>query len=77
LAIVLDDVVQTAPTIQSIITHSGRITGRFTRQEVEAIAAIINAGSLPAVLEPTPVHETTIEGAAPSDTVPSAGTPSK
>ena len=77
LAIVLDDVLQTAPTIQSIITHSGRITGRFTRQEVEAIAAIINAGSLPAVLEPTPVRETTIEGAAPSDTVPSAGTPSK
>jgi SecD/SecF fusion protein len=66
LAIVLDDVVQTAPTILSQITDNGRITGDFTQREVDEIVAIINAGALPAALEPTPVRETIVEAAAPS-----------
>ena len=52
LAIVLDDVLQTAPTSAEPITDSGRITGNFTQQEVDEIVEIINAGSLPAALEP-------------------------
>jgi SecD/SecF fusion protein len=63
LAIVLDDVLQTAPTIQSRITVSGRITGNFTQKEVDEIVRIINAGGLPAALEPTPVRDTIVEGA--------------
>ena len=66
LAIVLDDVVQTAPNILSQITDNGRITGDFTQREVDEIVAIINAGALPAALEPTPVRETIVEAAAPS-----------
>jgi len=72
LAIVLDDVVQTAPSIRCTITDNGRITGNFTLKEVEAIVDIINAGSLPAALESTPVRDTSIEGEAPRDKVPPA-----
>ena len=43
---------------------------QFHPKEVESIAGIINAGSLPAVLESTPVRDTSIEGEAPSDKVP-------
>ena len=60
LAIVLDDVLETAPNLMSEIRDSGRITGNFTQKEVDEIVRIVNAGSLPAALDPTPVHDTTI-----------------
>ena len=69
LAIVLDDVLQTAPTIQSTITDSGRITGNFTPQEVQEIVDIINAGSLPAALEPQPVRDMTTEATLGAETI--------
>jgi len=48
LAIVLDGKVQSAPTIQSRITDSGQITGRFTREEAHDLAIVLRAGALPA-----------------------------
>ncbi len=48
LAIVLDGKVQSAPVIQSRITDSGRITGRFTREEAHDLAIVLRAGALPA-----------------------------
>jgi len=69
LAIVLDDVLQTAPTIQSAISDSGRITGNFTLQEVKEIVEIINAGSLPAALERTPVRDMTTEATLGAETI--------
>ena len=69
LAIVLDDVLQTAPTIQSQITDSGRITGHFTPREVQEIVDIINAGSLPAALEPQPVRDMTTEATLGAETI--------
>ncbi|MBI3996396.1 MAG: protein translocase subunit SecD [Candidatus Omnitrophica bacterium] len=48
LAILLDDKVQSAPTIQSRITDSGRITGRFTREQAHDLAIVLRAGALPA-----------------------------
>lgn len=50
LAIVLDDRVVSAPTIESVITYSGRITGRFTMEEAEDLALKLRSGSLPADL---------------------------
>ncbi len=49
LAIVLDDKVYSAPTIQEKIS-GGRasITGRFTAQEAHDLAIVLRAGSLPA-----------------------------
>lgn len=51
-AIVLDDRIISAPTIQSaILGGSGRITGQFTMEEAQDTAAIIEAGELPAKIE--------------------------
>ena len=48
LAIVLDGTVQSAPVIQSRIADSGRITGRFTREQANDLAIVLRAGALPA-----------------------------
>ncbi|RJP22832.1 MAG: protein translocase subunit SecD [Candidatus Abyssobacteria bacterium SURF_5] len=48
LAIVLDEEVESAPTIRSRITTNGQITGSFTPQEVEDLAIALRSGALPA-----------------------------
>jgi protein-export membrane protein SecD len=48
LAIVLDNVVLSAPTIQSKISDEGRITGAGSREEAADLALNLRAGSLPA-----------------------------
>ncbi|MCL4693232.1 MAG: hypothetical protein KJ060_12070, partial [Candidatus Hydrogenedentes bacterium] len=47
MAIVVDGVVESAPVIQSQITTSGSITGRFSREEAQDLAIALNSGSLP------------------------------
>lgn len=47
MAIVVDDVVLSAPTIRDRITTSGQITGNFTQEEAVDLAINLNAGSLP------------------------------
>jgi preprotein translocase subunit SecD len=47
---VLDGKVRSVATIQSQISDSGRITGRFTQQQAQDLAMILNSGSLPASL---------------------------
>ncbi len=69
LAIVLDNELKTAPVLQSAISDSGRITGNFTQKEVDEIVEIINAGSLPAALEPTPVRDMTTEATLGAETI--------
>jgi preprotein translocase subunit SecD len=52
LAIVLDEVVQSAPTIQGVISGgTGQITGGFTQDEAQDLAVVLNAGALPVELE--------------------------
>ncbi|MBM3559036.1 MAG: protein translocase subunit SecD [Alphaproteobacteria bacterium] len=52
LAIVLDNKIVSAPTIQSpILGGSGIITGSFTVQEVNDLALVLRAGALPADIE--------------------------
>jgi preprotein translocase subunit SecD len=48
LAIVLDDSVYSAPTIQARLGAENRITGRFSVQEADELAKILKAGALPA-----------------------------
>jgi preprotein translocase subunit SecD len=48
MAIMLDKKVESAPTIQSRIDSSGRITGRFGQQEANDLALVLRAGALPA-----------------------------
>ncbi len=51
-AIVLDDQIISAPTIQSpILGGSGRIIGRFSPEEATELAILIKSGALPAPLE--------------------------
>jgi preprotein translocase subunit SecD len=48
LAIILDQVVISAPTVQEPITGgSGQITGSFTQQRAKDLATVLNAGALP------------------------------
>jgi protein-export membrane protein SecD len=52
LAIVLDNVVLSAPRIQNVIPDGrGEITGRFTRDEADSLAVQMRYGSLPVPLE--------------------------
>lgn len=69
LAIVLDDVLETAPNLISQITDSGRITGNFKQKEVDEIVRIINAGSLPAALEPEPVRDMNTDATLGAETI--------
>lgn len=49
LAVILDNVVQSAPVIRSaIMGGSGIIEGRFTLDEAKALAVVLRAGALPA-----------------------------
>jgi preprotein translocase subunit SecD len=50
LAIILDGVVESAPTIQGQISSEGQITGRFTTEEADELAKVLRAGALPATL---------------------------
>jgi len=55
MAILLDDQFFSAPNIESAISSSGTITGRFTREELTDYIRLLEAGSLPAQLNPNPV----------------------
>ncbi|HEX9658836.1 MAG TPA: protein translocase subunit SecD, partial [Rhodothermales bacterium] len=50
LAIVLDDRVESAPTIQGRISDNGQITGRFSPEEAADLARVLRAGALPATM---------------------------
>lgn len=47
MAIVLDDVIVTAPTLQSRISDSGQITGVGSLEEATDVAVVLRSGSLP------------------------------
>lgn len=58
LGIVLDKRLISAPVIRETISNSGQISGAsMGREEVEYIIGILNAGSLPAALNKTPISE--------------------
>jgi SecD/SecF fusion protein len=51
LAIVLDGIIQSAPTLQARISDSGQITGINDLEEASDIALVLRSGSLPINLE--------------------------
>jgi SecD/SecF fusion protein len=67
LAILLDGKVQSAPTINSVISANGQITGRFTKQEIDNLVGVLNAGALAVPLKQNPVSEFTISPLLGSD----------
>ena len=60
LAILLDGKVHSAPQINSRITDSGVIEGRFTNEEVSELVGVLNAGALEVPLKQMPISEFTI-----------------
>jgi SecD/SecF fusion protein len=67
LAIVLDDTVVSAPTIEDRISDRGRITGSATRAESEDLALNLRAGSLPAGVKFT--EEGTVRASLGADSI--------
>ena len=50
LAIILDNRIESAPTLQERITSEGQISGSFTTQEAADLALVLRSGALPASL---------------------------
>ena len=55
MAIILDDQVYSAPTLQSRISDSGSITGSFSNEEISYLIRVLAAGALEARLSPEPI----------------------
>jgi SecD/SecF fusion protein len=61
LAVMLNNQVYTAPSINQPIGDSGIIeSSRFTTKEVEDLVSVLNAGALPVPIKKTPISEFTI-----------------
>ncbi len=69
LAIILDGRLFSAADLEEVITSRGQIHGRFTQEKVSFLVDILNAGSLPAALDKTPVSQTTISPQLGADTI--------
>ena len=61
LAILLDQKILSAPRLNTRITNRGQISGgAMDEAEVDYLISVLNAGSLPAALNKTPISEETI-----------------
>ena len=69
MGITLDGELLSAPRIMSTISDRGRITGNFTKEEVEFLVGILQAGSLPAAMKKEPIAENDIGALLGADTI--------
>ncbi len=69
LGIILDNVMLSAPNINSTIHGDGQITGNFTQEEVDFLVGVLNAGSLPASLRPEPISQQRVSSQLGDDTI--------
>ena len=60
LAILLDGMIQSAPSLRTTIEDRGQIEGQFTPEEIRELVAVLNAGALDVPLNTTPISEFTI-----------------
>ena len=60
LAVLLDDKIQSAPSLNEAIGARGQISGSFTREEIRSLVSVLNAGALDVPLAPDPISEFTI-----------------
>ena len=61
LAVIMDDKIVSAPTLNAILRGSGIISGgSFTQKAVNQLVNILRSGNLNAELKPDPVSETTV-----------------
>ena len=69
LGIILDGELYSAPSIQSTIFDHGEITGDFTKEQVQDLVNVLNAGSLPAALTKEPISKLYSGPTLGSDTI--------
>ncbi|MDO4584985.1 MAG: protein translocase subunit SecD, partial [Planctomycetia bacterium] len=69
LGIILDGYLQSAPSLQAVISDRGQISGGFTQEKTEELAGILKAGRLPAVLGKVPSSEMTTGPTLGMDTI--------
>jgi hypothetical protein len=60
LAVIVNEVVYSNPRLNEPIRASGSFSGRFTRDQVDALVTTLQAGSLPVPLKPEPVEVKTV-----------------
>jgi SecD/SecF fusion protein len=69
LAILLDERVVSAPTLNAVITTNGQITGKFDKKSVDRLVNFLRNGALNAQLREKPVSENTIGPTLGADTI--------
>ncbi|CAN5413480.1 protein translocase subunit SecD [soil metagenome] len=69
LAIILDDKIVSAPSLNSRIDGRGQISGNFTKASVERLVSILRSGALTAQLKPNPVSENSVGPTLGRDTI--------
>lgn len=69
LGIMLDERLISFPRLITTISDSGRITGDFSKEEVDFLVGILRAGRLPATLQPEPISENNIGSMLGDDTI--------
>jgi SecD/SecF fusion protein len=71
LAIILNGELISFPTLQSVISDHGQITGDFDQPYVNDIVKLLRSGALPATMKQKPVAENTIGPTLGADTIKS------
>lgn len=61
LAVLLDNKIHSAPSINAVISAEGVIEGDFDKAEVDELCSVLNAGALQVPLKPEPISEATLD----------------
>lgn len=69
LAIIMDEKVVSAPSLNAVIRDRGQITGKFDMETVNRQVQILKSGALNAELKPEPVSENTVGPTLGQDTI--------
>lgn len=69
MAILLDGIVLSAPSLNSPIRESGQIEGNFSLKEVEFLVQILNSGSLPGAISKQPISENIVGATMGADAI--------
>lgn len=69
MAILLDNVVLSAPNLNSPIRGEGTIQGSFTLKDVEFLVQILNSGSLPGAISKEPISQNVIGASMGADAI--------
>jgi SecD/SecF fusion protein len=69
MAILLDGIVLSAPSLNSPIRGDGQIEGNFTLKEVEFLVQILNSGSLPGAISKQPISENVVGATMGADAI--------